>query len=108
MPESKPPSRPCNPETLTSLGKQLRHVREAAGLAQGRVKNMRQGTVSKIENGLDVTLDTFITYAASLGFEIALLPIGQAVLPGPEAAGAQSASAPADLLTEFAHLEDPE
>jgi hypothetical protein len=38
---------------------------------------MRQGTVSKIENGLDVTLDTFLTHVASLGLEIALLPLGQ-------------------------------
>jgi transcriptional regulator with XRE-family HTH domain len=104
MSRSKPPSRPGNPETLACLGKRLRRVREAAGLAQGRIRGMRQGTVSKIENGLDVTLDTFLTYAASLGLEIVLVPIGQAALPRAEATG----EPPMDLLAEFEHLRDEE
>jgi hypothetical protein len=55
---------------------------------------MRQGTVSKIENGLDMMLDTFLTYAASLGLEIALVPIGQVALPKAEAAGDPWVSSP--------------
>jgi hypothetical protein len=99
-------SRIRNPETLALLGKSLRYVRETAGLAQGRVKNMRQGTISKIENGLEVTLDSFITYATSLGLEIALVPIGQATLP--QAKRPASRAAPLDLLDEFDHLRDAE
>ncbi|GHU30003.1 hypothetical protein AGMMS50256_16040 [Betaproteobacteria bacterium] len=102
----QPLSRVRNPETLALLGKTLRHVRETAGLAQGRVKNMRQGTVSKIENGLEVTLDSFITYATSLGLEIALVPIGQAALL--QAERPASRPAPLDLLEEFDYLRDPE
>jgi transcriptional regulator with XRE-family HTH domain len=97
-----------NPETLALLGQQLRHTREAAGVAQSRVRNMRQGTVSKIENGFDVTLDTFLTYTSSLGLELALVPIGQAALlhrkfaPGDR----DSQLGPLDLLTEFDYLRD--
>ena len=95
------------------LGKRLRAARKAAGLAQGGVKNMRQGTVSKIENGHDVTLDTLVTYASSLGLEIALVPIGQAaVLEAKRSALQRLASSgqlpPAQLLAEFEHLKDPE
>ncbi|GHT90250.1 hypothetical protein AGMMS49545_03230 [Betaproteobacteria bacterium] len=107
MPKHSSPSRlhsPRNPQTLAALGKQLRHVREAAGLAQGRVKDMRQGTVSKIENGLEVTLDSFITYATSLGLEIALVPIGQAVLF--QAGRTANRPAAVDLLDEFDDLRD--
>ncbi|MCW5220494.1 helix-turn-helix domain-containing protein [Verminephrobacter aporrectodeae] len=109
----KPPVRIRNPETLALLGQQLRRAREVAGLSQGRVKNMRQGTVSKIENGLDVTLDTLLTYAASLGLEVAFLPLGQAALlqPRPSFGNLISAapqSTPSDLLTEFDHLRDPQ
>jgi transcriptional regulator with XRE-family HTH domain len=102
----KAPTRIRNPETLLFLGQQLRHVREAAGLSQSRVKNMRQATVSKIENGLDVTLDTLLTYAAALGLELALLPVGQALplLPGDRTT---PTPAPLDLLTEFDYLKDP-
>ena len=106
----KPSTRLRNPETLAHLGAQMRHAREAAGLAQSRVHNMRQGTVSKIENGLDVTLDTLLTYAASLGLEIALVPIGQAALqprsPADDRGAADAQPAPPDLLTEFDHLSD--
>lgn len=92
-----------SPETLARLGKQLRQQREGAGVTQSKVHGMRQATVSKIENGGDVTLDTFISYAASLGLEVALVPIGQArvgadVLP--------PAGRPMDLLTEFSDLRD--
>ncbi|MDR1887855.1 MAG: hypothetical protein LBQ81_00440 [Zoogloeaceae bacterium] len=104
MPSIKSPSRIRNPQTLAALGKQLRHVRETAGLAQGRVKDMRQGTVSKIENGLEVTLDSFITYATSLGLEIALVPIGQAAVL--QAGRSVGRSAPVDLLDEFDYLRD--
>lgn len=102
-----------NPVTLAHLGAQLRRAREAAGLAQSRVRHMRQGTVSKIENGRDVTLDTLLTYAATLGLEIALVPIGQADLlraksRADDRAAAATRSVPTDLLTEFAHLRDPE
>ncbi len=103
-----------NPETLARLGKRLRQWRERAGVAQSRVRGMRQATVSKIENGGDVTLDTFISYATSLGLEVALVPIGQAMaqanLP-PTAGDAKGASPlpagkPFDLLTEFDDLRD--
>jgi transcriptional regulator with XRE-family HTH domain len=104
MPPNKSHSRLRNPETLASLGKTLRHAREAAGLAQGRVKNMRQGTVSKIENGLEVTLDTFITYASSLGLEVALVPVGRTALL--QAGQAANRSIPLDLLDEFDFLRD--
>jgi transcriptional regulator with XRE-family HTH domain len=106
-----PTPRARNPETLAHLGAQLRRAREAAGLSQSRVQHMRQGTVSKIENGLDVTLDTLLTYAASLGLEVALVPLGQAALlqpksPADDRGVAAGPSAPADLLTEFDHLSD--
>jgi transcriptional regulator with XRE-family HTH domain len=102
-----------NPKTLALLGQQLRRTREAVGLAQSRVKNMRQGTVSKIENGSDVTLDTLLTYAASLGLELALVPLGQAALlhlkSNPAARNSAAARpAPMDLLEEFDFLSDPQ
>lgn len=104
----KPPPRARNPETLALLGQQLRRTREAAGLSQSKVQHMRQGTVSKIENGLDVTLDTLLTYAASLGLEVALVPIGQATALQPQApSNARHPAVAADLLTEFEHLKDP-
>lgn len=105
-----------NPESLERLGKQLRSQREQAGVAQGKVRGMRQATVSKIENGGDVTLDTFISYVASLGLEVALVPIGQAMGHGnlPSLSGAWNGSStpranmPVDLLTEFNDLKDEE
>jgi transcriptional regulator with XRE-family HTH domain len=108
----KPKTRVRNPETLAQLGRQLRRAREAAGLPQSRVKNMRQGTVSKVENGLDVTLDTLLTYAASLGLELALVPLGQAdrlqlKSDADERASSDPQPAPIDLLTEFDDLRDP-
>lgn len=106
MSSLKSSSRIRNPEALASLGRQLRRAREAAGLAQSSVKNMRQGTVSKIENGLEVTLDTFVTYTTSLGLEIALVPVGQAALLQSKRSAGDAA--PTDLLTEFGHLTDPE
>ena len=74
---------------------------------------MRQGTVSKVENGLDVTLDTFLTYAASLGLEVALVPVGHAAALQPTLSPGTTPSAavppaPKDLLSEFDHLRDPE
>lgn len=111
-PSMKPQPRARNPETLALLGKQLRRARETAGLAQSNVKQMRQGTISKIENGLEVTLDTFLTYAASLGLEVALVPLGQSALlqpkmPSDEQTAPAPEPAPTDLLTEFDHLQDP-
>lgn len=105
-----------NPETLGRLGKLLRQQREHAGIAQGKVRGMRQATVSKIENGGDVTLDTFISYAASLGLDVVLVPIGQGAgqlnLPPLAGAGKGSetppAAKPVDLLTEFNDLRDEE
>jgi transcriptional regulator with XRE-family HTH domain len=107
----KPRTPARNPETLAHLGQQLRRARDTAGLAQGRVKNMRQATVSKIENGFDVTLDTLLTYAAALGLELALVPAGQASrLEGKSDFAGQPPSPvqALDLLTEFKHLQDPE
>jgi transcriptional regulator with XRE-family HTH domain len=105
-----------NPKSLERLGKQVRLYREQVGIAQGKVRGMRQATVSKIENGGDVTLDTFISYAASLGLEVAVVPVGQAVGLSlkPPAAGSGKvslippAAKPVDLLTEFSDLRDEE
>lgn len=58
-----------NPDSLIRLGKQLRSLRELAGTPQGKVRGMRQATVSKIENGGDVTLDTVISYMSALGLK---------------------------------------
>lgn len=110
------PKRIKNPKSLERLGKQLRLHREQAGIAQGKVRGMRQATVSKVENGGDVTLDTFISYAASLGLEVAVVPVGQAMAQGlmPPAAGSGKGSLispeakPVDLLTEFSDLRDEE
>ena len=105
-----------NPETIDRLGRQLRQQRERAGIAQSKVRGMRQATVSKIENGGDVTLDTFIAYAASLGLDVALVPLGYAtglanLLPqagtAPGSATTQ-AGRPVDLLTHFSDLKDAE
>ena len=110
------PKRIKNPKSLERLGKQLRLHREQAGIAQGKVRGMRQATVSKVENGGDVTLDTFISYAASLGLEVAVVPVGQGMAQGfmPPAAGPGNRSfippvaKPVDLLTEFSDLRDEE
>lgn len=108
--------RTSNPESLERIGKQLRYQRELAGIAQSRVRGMRQATVSRIENGKDVTLDTLISYASSLGLEIAFVPIGQgkSILPPltePDKVGSLSPAVldlPLDLLTEFGDLKDAE
>jgi transcriptional regulator with XRE-family HTH domain len=105
-----------SPKSLERLGKQMRLRRERAGIAQGKVRDMRQATVSKIENGGDVTLDTFISYAAALGLEVALVPVGQAMgqnlMPPVAGSGKGSSTPPAarpvDLLTEFSDLRDEE
>ena len=110
------PKRIKNPKSIERLGKDLRRQREQSGVAQGKVRGMRQATVSKIENGGDVTLDTFISYAASLGLEVALVPIGQAMVQGslPPLTGSGQgtpippAGKPVDLLTEFGDLVDEE
>lgn len=103
-----------NPESLERLGKQLRYQRELAGMAQSKVRGMRQATISKIENGKDVTLDTLISYATSLGLEITFVPIGQKQWSLPSLTASQKGSSlpsarldqPLDLLTEFSDLMD--
>lgn len=94
-----------NPETIRRLGGRLRQQRERAKLAQGKVSGMRQATVSKIENGGDVTLDSFVSYAAALGLEIALVPIGQASKHEASVAGPPQTK-PLDLLAQFDDLKD--
>ena len=92
-----------NAETLAWFGKVLRQQREQLGIAQGKVRGMRQATVSKIENGGDVNLDTLITYAGALGIELALVPIGQGSLPS---ITSTAYNQPIDLLAEFSDLKD--
>lgn len=92
-----------NTETLIRFGKLLRQRREQLDISQGKVRGMRQATVSKIENGGDVNLDTLITYAGALGFELALVPIGQGSLPSNIS---QTYNKPQDLLSEFSDLKD--
>lgn len=94
-----------NPESLNLLGKQLRAQREQARIAQSKVRGMRQATVSKIENGGDVTLDTFVSYAAALGLEVVLLPIGQTMR---RVVSIPQTGKPVDLLDEFNDLRDEE
>ncbi len=103
-----------NPDSLIRLGKQLRSLRELAGTPQGKVRGMRQATVSKIENGGDVTLDTVISYMSALGVEVALVPIGQGSLFGAPSSPTSTSKTekdltttrPVDLLSEFNDLED--
>lgn len=92
-----------NQETLSRLGGLLRRRREEIRLAQGRVRGMRQATISKIERGGDVNLDTVISYASALGMELTLVPIGQGQgIRPPKTKPAHSL----DLLDQFADLED--
>lgn len=98
-----------HPITLTRLGHALRLRREQLGMQQSKVDGMRQATVSKIENGGDVTLDTLISYASALGLEVTLAPIGQGhyLKPGPVLApDGRIGSLPLDLLDEFDDLRD--
>ena len=108
---TKTSNRIRNPESLERLGKEIRHLREQSGVPQGKVRDMRQATISKIENGGDVTLDTFISYASALGLEVSFVPIGQArwqsSMPH-KAASILVSSKPVDLLTEFSDLKDAE
>ena len=78
-----PTPRPThNADVLAHLGQQLRQIREAAGRSQGGLRHHRQGqprplrqaTVSHIENGHDVTLDSFISYVSALGLELLSSP----------------------------------
>ncbi|MDP2415955.1 MAG: helix-turn-helix transcriptional regulator [Hydrogenophaga sp.] len=95
-----------NPVTLMRLGQALRQRREQLGLAQSKVRGMRQATVSKLENGGDVTLDTLVSHASALGLEVALVPIGQGkpLLFGQEPTGQPSQVL--DLLAECNDLVD--
>ena len=98
-----------HPVTLARLGQALRLRREQLGMPQSKVDGMRQATVSKIENGGDVTVDTLISYASALGLEVTLAPIGQSqyLKPGPVPAPDERAgSVPLDLLDEFDDLKD--
>ncbi len=108
---TKTSNRIRNPESLKRLGKEMRHLREQSGVPQGNVRDMRQATISKIENGGDVTLDTLISYASALGLEVSLVPIGQARWQSPmtnKVASIPVSSKPVDLLTEFSDLKDAE
>lgn len=95
-------------ETLARLGTALRERRVSLGLRQGQVRGMRQPTVSKIERGGDVNLDTVINYAAALGLELALVPIGQSKAALSLGGSARTTFVPAshDLLDEFSDLKD--
>jgi transcriptional regulator with XRE-family HTH domain len=93
-----------SPEALKRLGMRLRQRREQLKLTQGKVPGMRQATVSKMENGGDVTLDTLVSYAAALGLELSLVPIGQAAAF--EATLSAQPSRPLDLLSAFDDLKD--
>lgn len=99
-----------NQETISLLGKALRERRASMGLAQSAVRGIRQATISKIERGGDVTLDTLIGYAAALGLELVLAPIGQrpALVKAAmdRAKAADSGASTLDLLNEFADLRD--
>ena len=93
-----------NPATLVQLGHALRQRRDALKLPQSRVDGMRQATVSKIENGGDVTLDTLVSYATALGLEVTLAPIGQGGHWQPMSRARPAT--PLDLLEEFDDLRD--
>ncbi len=70
---------------------------------------MRQATVSRIENGGDVTLDTLVSYASALGLEVTLAPIGQGLRLRPGqilATNGPVEARPLDLLDEFDDLRD--
>lgn len=98
-----------HPVTLARLGHALRVRREQLGIPQSKVAGMRQATVSRIENGGDVTLDTLVSYASALGLEVTLAPIGQGLRrkPGPIlATDGRAGSRPLDLLDEFDDLRD--
>lgn len=99
-----------NQETLALLGKTLRERRASMGLAQSAVRGIRQATISKIERGGDVTLDTLIGYAAALGLELVLAPIGQRATLARAAIDrvktTDNAANPLGLLDEFSDLRD--
>lgn len=99
-----------NQETLILLGKTLRERRVSMGLTQSAVPGIRQATISKVERGGDVTLDTLIGYAAELGLELVLAPIGQRAILTKAALDrvrtAENAASPLGLLDEFADLRD--
>jgi len=102
-----------NSEALAKLGQLLRAERERQSLSQAdisqRVRGLRQATISKIERGGDVTVDTLINYATALRVELAFVPVGRRI------EGVLSASLPSmkasltgtpSLLEEFADLKD--
>ena len=97
-----------NKETLARLGTALRERRVSLGLRQGQVRGMRQPTVSKVERGGDVNVDTVINYAAALGLELVLVPIGQshAALKLGGSARTTFVATSHDLLDEFSDLKD--
>lgn len=104
-----------NQESLTLLGKTLRERRVSMGLTQSAVRSIRQATISKIERGGDVTLDTLIGYAATLGLELVLVPIGQRATLAKAAmdrvkttddAASPLGKSPLGLLDEFSDLRD--
>ncbi len=60
-----------------SLGDALRRARRAAGLTQaelGRRTNLRQATISGLENGEGATLDTVFAVLTALRLDVELGP----------------------------------
>lgn len=70
-------------QSLKQLGRQIRLQRHRLGLDQAQIQGIRQATISKIENGQGGMLNTFISYAASLGLEVTLTPLPAAEIPQP-------------------------
>ncbi len=97
------PKRVHNPESLVALGKQLRKRREELGLAQSKVRGIRQATISKIERGGDVTVDTLVSYANALGMELTFVAVGQTAFVR---RGPRPPARALDLLEEFSDLKD--
>ena len=102
-----------NSEALTKLGQILRAERERQGLSQAeisqRVRGLRQATVSKIERGGDVTVDTLISYATALKVELVFTPVGrrsEGIINASLPLAKSSLTTPSSLLEEFADLKD--
>lgn len=102
-----------NYETLVKLGLLLRAERERQGLSQtqasDRIQGLRQATISRIERGGDVTLDTLVSYATALRIELAFTPVGRrnaGVITRPLPSIKATLTTPSSLLEEFADLND--
>jgi transcriptional regulator with XRE-family HTH domain len=99
-----------NAEILAELGSLLRAERERLRLTQAQVshraRGLRQATISKIERGGDATLDSLVSYAAALGLEWVLAPVGRAPYNTPSFSNTTPNAKPLSLLEEFADLRD--